>query len=148
MLNWILAVVILGLALYIYWLLRDGSKRTDAQREREQKRDARVQGHRRDLDVLLRCLIDEQMEPAEACLRVKLVLNALANLGHELPKHEVFERMYLELEDHPVQDARKRLDKPERMRWDLKRWEIEGRYRDALAAEGKDLLDWLNSSAA
>ena len=143
----LLALTCVLLGAYVAWLLRDLSKKAAHQKQVEEGRQQRIENHRRDLGILLRCLDEQQVELSEACLRVKLTLNAIQSLGATTPDHEVFERMYLELENHPVGEARNRLQKQERRQWDLKRWEIEGRYRDSLMEEGRQLMQWLQAAS-
>ena len=96
------------------------------------------------LKVLSGSVLDKQVEYSEACIRIKVILDATA--PHLLAKKEfsVFNTVYEALQHMPTHEARKQTDKRFVHKLDQQRFEIEEQYAKEIEDATHALMLWLN----
>ena len=114
------------------------AKQTEANRHSQEEagRQSAISSSR----VLARCVVEDQIEYSEACIRLNVLLDAVLPELHAVTPYDVFARVSRELEAHPTHLARNDLPLKERRALDLERMKIEGRYREEILQAAKNLL--------
>jgi hypothetical protein len=75
--------------------------------------------------VLARCIIADQVEFSEACIRIKVLIDALAPEMHQDPDYLIFNEIYESTAHMPTHEARKEVDRRFLFKLDKQRWELE-----------------------
>jgi hypothetical protein len=99
-------------------------RRVKSDKQMAETQEHLVQG----LNTLLLCLIQEQVEVAEAVLRIKVHLDHLFPIEEQRIAWEVYYECARELEGFATHDARLGLKAQERMDQDRRRMDIEEKY--------------------
>ncbi|KZY82260.1 hypothetical protein A3741_32365, partial [Oleiphilus sp. HI0069] len=76
------------------------------------------------IKVIAQCMLDEQVELSEGCIRIKVLLDHLAPNLHEDERFSVFIKMYDALEHMPTHEARKQTDKRVIFKLDQERFKL------------------------
>ncbi len=90
--------------------------------------------------VLARCMLDDQMELSEGCIRVKVLLDTLAPELIQEPRFQIFAQMYESMAHMPTHAARLQTDKRFVRKLDLRRYQLEREHREAILQAARDLL--------
>lgn len=90
--------------------------------------------------VLVRCMLEEQMELSEGCIRIKVLLDTLAPGLLEDTRFQIFQYMYERTEHMPTHEARQQTDKRFIRRLDLQRFKLEREHREAIHQAARELL--------
>ncbi|WP_156506094.1 DUF2489 domain-containing protein, partial [Oleiphilus sp. HI0117] len=93
------------------------------------------------IKVIAQCMLDEQVELSEGCIRIKVLLDHLAPNLHEDERFSVFIKMYDALEHMPTHEARKQTDKRVIFKLDQERFKLEEDNQHAILSASKALLE-------
>ncbi|MCP5208279.1 MAG: DUF2489 domain-containing protein [Hahellaceae bacterium] len=115
-----------------------------AQQKNEQKEQSRRE-IKSGLRVLSLSLIEEQIDLAEGCIRIKVLLDAIAPELHNQPDFAVFNMMYEETSHMPTHGARQEMDKRFRRKLDKQRFELESRHRTQIKSAATKLFNVLET---
>ncbi|WP_369600889.1 DUF2489 domain-containing protein [Hahella sp. SMD15-11] len=109
----------------------------------EHKRSPHLLDARESIKVLATCMVTEQIELSEGCIRIKVLLDHLDPDWQADERLKIFATVYGLLEEFPTHSARKAQSKQETFDQDKKRWKIEEEHRSALQAAARVLLEKL-----
>lgn len=122
-------VVIIPLAVYAGSLLSRLKRQTEAQAAAEQAKEKAHKEHDtkvlNSVVIIVRAMKEEQCDIAEGCWRLSVLLDSLklsSELNEQFPA--VYE-LYNAIKHMPILEARKKLEKKERMKLDYQRMKIE-----------------------
>lgn len=102
-----------------------------AQKEKDRARMANLQVS---IDAIARAVIADQCDISEGALRLKPLLDAKDSQWSERSDLRAILVMAEALADQPIKEARKALEKQDRMRLDLKRYKLEAEHADSVKA--------------
>ncbi|MEX0799456.1 MAG: DUF2489 domain-containing protein [Bacteriovoracaceae bacterium] len=141
-----LALIVLGLSLYLGLLYGKllGQKKLSRERQgaRERNEKERKNNIKESLNTLALVVMQEQVEPAEGCIRIKKLVDEIEFLK-DREELQVFHEMYEEIKEFAVLDDYKELNKQEKFDQDKKRYAIEDRYNIRLKEASKNLREIL-----
>ncbi len=130
-----------GLLIFIHRQYR----RLTSHRQQEKALQARVDQQRQStiasIQVLARTMLAGQVELSEGCIRIKVLLDAIAPELHEDHRFAVFNQLYSEIEHMPTHEARKSVDKRFLFKLDKQRWELENKHKVEILAASKKILE-------
>lgn len=92
--------------------------------------------------IIALCMIEEQVELSEGCIRIKVLLDHISPELHEQEPFTVFSTMYGATEHMPTHGARKRANKALIRQLDSERFELEKNYKDAIIEAAKAIRDY------
>lgn len=92
--------------------------------------------------VIAQCMIDEQVELSEGCIRIKVLLDHLAPQLHDEEVFSVFSKMYDATEHMPTHEARKQTDKRIIFKLDQERFKLEDENKDEILLASKAILEY------
>ena len=125
------ALIVAGLAFYAGALLRKLHLQNKAQAAAQLAHEQALNEHdKKILDsvvIIVRAMKEEQCDISEGCWRLSVLLDSMKTvngLSEQFPA--VFE-LYEAIKHMPILEARKQLEKRERMKLDLERTKIEAR---------------------
>lgn len=135
-------VIVLALAFYAVKLLKQVAQQKSEQQKVQKAQQAALNKHDKKIleSVLLitRAMQQEQCEFDEGCWRLSVLLSSLKTLPKMAEKFPGIYRLYGEIKDLAILDARKALAKKERMREDYQRMTaLEKNYDDVVSDLGK-----------
>ena len=143
----IMATVIVLLAAYAGWLLRQL-----AQQRRARQDDCVVQypvpparnehqlGHRESIEILARCLVQEQVSATEAAIRITAIARALPESDSSGGFYNAFFDLANATAHIPILDAWQALGKVEKKSFEAERQSIEKAHRTQIMAAAHALL--------
>ena len=140
---WLFIVVafllVIGLSLYAIYLL----KRLKIQKELITKaKNARTIRLKESIDVIARAMQSGECNTSEGVIRLTMLLRPF---GKNLSTYPAMANLYEVVRDMPTHDARKLLDKRERMRLDLDRESAEVQFEQDIKKELYILLEDIKS---
>lgn len=142
-----LAAAVLGLSIYLGFLLRKLKAQRDALARAGEAanlaRSEREADIRQSLRTLALVIIQEQVEPTEGCIRVKKLMDEIDYLK-DREELAVFHEMYEEVKDFAILRDYKDLSKQEAFRQDNRRYVIEDRFNPRLKRASQVLRDILS----
>jgi len=102
------------------------------------------------LKILARCIIAEQVEYSEACIRIKVLLDNIAPELHQQADYAIFNSIYDATAHMPTHEARKSVDRRFLFKLDKQRWQLETEKEAAIKQGARNLLKHplLNATAA
>jgi len=92
------------------------------------------------LRVLARCIVAEQVEYTEACIRIKVLLDNIAPELHKLPDFAIFNHIYDATAHMPTHDARREVDRRFLFKLDKQRWDLETEHEKEIKLGAEKLL--------
>lgn len=95
------------------------------------------------IKVLAQCMIDEQVELSEGCIRIKVLLDHIAPEFHDDPYFKIFAQIYDATRHMPTHEARKATDKKTIMKLDLERLKLEAEHKEEILSASRQLLSRL-----
>ena len=140
---WLFIVVafllVIGLSLYAIYLL----KRLKIQKELITKaKNARTIRLKESIDVIARAMQSGECNTSEGVIRLTMLLRPF---GKNLSTYPAMAHLYEVVRDMPTHDARKLLDKRERIRLDLDRESAEVQFEQDIKKELYVLLEDIKS---
>ncbi|EGT74893.1 hypothetical protein GGA_1375 [Haemophilus haemolyticus M21127] len=140
---WLFIVVafllVIGLSLYAIYLL----KRLKIQKELITKaKNARTIRLKESIDVIARAMQSGECNTSEGVIRLTMLLRPF---GKNLSTYPAMANLYEVVRDMPTHDARKLLDKRERIRLDLDRESAEVQFEQDIKKELYVLLEDIKS---
>ena len=105
---------------------------------KKQKREEVIES----IKIIALCMIEEQVELSEGCIRIKVLLDHVAPELHDQVPFTVFSKMYDATEHMPTHGARKRADKALIRELDVERFELEKNHKDAIIEASKALRNY------
>ena len=140
------AIIIIALASYATHLLLLLRKQ---QQQKQQEIAAQNTKHLKSIKIIVEAMIQEQCEISEGCWRLSVLMGNLQipdySFEQEFPA--IF-RLYNLIKHMPIMEARKALEKKERMKLDFERMKHEAELQDevkanvaALQLKTQELLD-------
>lgn len=121
-------IAIIFLAAFIRRQLRrmsDAQKRADTQKQAAEAKRADII---ESIQVIASCLLDKQVEPTEACIRIKVLLDFVSPELHQQAPYSTFNLIYEKTRHMPTHSAWKALDKRERRHLEKERYALEAEY--------------------
>jgi hypothetical protein len=136
-------IIVVSLALYAIKLLKQLTLQTTRQKQAEVDRQLALNKHdKKILDsiiIIVRAMKEEQCDTSEGCWRLSVLLDSLkTSANHSAQFPAVFE-LYNAIKHMPILEARKKLEKRERMKLDLERVKTEAKLSDAVKDNIRDL---------
>jgi len=95
------------------------------------------------IKVIAQCMMDDQVELSEGCIRIKVLLDHVAPEFHKDPYFSIFAKMYDSTRHMPTHEARKAADKKTIMKLDLERMKLEAQHKDEILSATRQLLSRL-----
>ncbi|WP_281545931.1 DUF2489 domain-containing protein [Grimontia sp. SpTr1] len=135
--------IILGLAVYAGWLL---SKLRHQTKMQEKAMNAAIKQRNEKIiesvDVIAMATLQEQCDLSEAAIRLYMIMDHLQGEKRvEFPERfPALYELYDVVKDMPRGDARKKIEKRERMRHDMERMKAEARLQQAIHTELEEIL--------
>ncbi len=130
--------LVLSMVIYKQWRQLQRTKRLEAL-QREKLATSRV-GAADSIKVLARCILAEQVELSEACIRIKVLLDVLDPSMHEQAGLNIFNRIYEATAHMPTHQARKKVDKRFLWKLDKQRWSLEKEHQQEILEGAERLL--------
>lgn len=124
-------LIILGLSFVAWRELKKVAAMEAAQADKDKKRMANLQ---MSVDAIARAVIADQCDVSEGALRLKPLLDATDVTWVERSDLRPILTLAEALADQPIKEARKALEKKERMRLDFARMKLEAEQGDAVKA--------------
>ncbi|GAA6204871.1 DUF2489 domain-containing protein [Thalassotalea sp. SU-HH00458] len=144
----IAVLIVASLAFYAIKLLRQLKKQTAQQAQAEQERQRSLNQHdKKILDsivIIVRAMKEEQCDISEGCWRLSVLLDSLKTSENHHQQFPAIFELYEAIKHMPILEARKKLEKRERMKLDFERVKIEARLADAV----KENVNTLHQYAA
>lgn len=132
-------VIVLALAFYAGKLLKQVAQQKEQQQQAQLAQQQALNNHDKKVfdSVLLitRAMQQEQCEFDEGCWRLSVLLSSLKTLTELPEKFPAIFGLYDEIKDLAILDARKALEKKQRMREDYKRMTALAQMHEAVVAE-------------
>ena len=89
------------------------------------------------IKIIALCMTEEQVEPSEGCIRIKVLLDHVAPELNEQAPFSIFTTMYDATAHMPTHDARKKADKALIRQLDEERFALEKQHKDAILEAAK-----------
>jgi hypothetical protein len=113
--------------------------RQEAYHSRQQHKLSAIQS----IKIIAQCMLDDQVDLTEGCIRIKVMLDHVAPEFHQDPYFKIFSEMYAATQHMPTHQARKTTDKKQILKLDMERLDIEDANREAILAASRQLLSRL-----
>ncbi|WP_250656461.1 DUF2489 domain-containing protein [Alkalimarinus coralli] len=94
------------------------------------------------IKIIALCMIEEQVELSEGCIRIKVLLDHVAPELHDQAPFNVFSMMYNATEHMPTHEARKQADKALIRKLDAERFELEKSFKQEIIDASKAIRDY------
>ena len=107
----------------------------NAEQQLEQQEQAHQQQRAHTIEsvqVLAKCMLEDQVELSEGCFRIKVLLDSLAPELYTQEPYKVFNTMYEGLHHMPTHEARKQTDKRFIYKLDKQRFALEDQHREQI----------------
>lgn len=141
-------LVIASLAFYAGKLLKQVKQQTLRQEQAKAEQQVALQKHdNKILDsvvIIVRAMKEDQCDLSEGCWRLSVLLDSLKTVDGLSAKFPAIFELYDEIKAMPIMEARKKLEKRERMKLDLQRMKAESRLVDAIKQELIQLHSFAN----
>lgn len=150
-------LIILGLAAYATHLLLLLKKQKQQEEVEQTRRQQEMDHHNKkqlnSIKIIVDAMLEEQCDVSEGCWRLSVLMGNLKMPEHDFEKEfsAVFD-LYYRIKHMPILEARKALDKKERMKLDFERMKHEAELQDRikeditlLKSKTSTLLDALSS---
>lgn len=111
-------------------------------KQHEQEVAEKHQGAVTSIKVIAQCMLDEQVELSEGCIRLKILLDHVAPNLHEDSRFSIFNTMYESLKHMPTHEARKQTDKMTIFKLDQERFKLEEDNQQAIQSASKEILGY------
>ena len=139
-------IVIVLLASYAGYLLLKVKKQqqdaVDAKQQRLDEAKAKKQQVLDDIKYIAAAMLEERCEPSEGVMRIAKLFEALSmseQMAVEFP--HIFEH-YDCIKAHPIKEARKSLEKQQRMKLDLARMKSEAKLEQGLTEDAQKITQF------
>ena len=140
---WLFIVIafflLIGLSLYAIYLLKQLKIQKELITKVKHERTIRL---KESIDVIARAMQSGECNASEGVIRLTMLLRPF---GKNLSTYPAMANLYEVVRDMPTHDARKLLDKRERMRLDLDRESAEVQFEQDIKKELYILLEDINS---
>lgn len=94
------------------------------------------------IKIIALCMIEEQVETSEGCIRIKVLLDHVAPELHDKEPFSIFSLMYDATEHMPTHEARKSADKALIRRLDAERIELEKNHKQKIMDASKAIRNY------
>ncbi|ARU55446.1 MAG: DUF2489 domain-containing protein [Pseudomonadales bacterium] len=98
------------------------------------------------IQIIARCIDAQQVDLAEGCIRIKVLLDAVQPDLHQDARFEIFNQVYELTEHMPTHGARNEMDKRFRWKLDKQRYAIEHEHQEAIETAARALLEHIQQS--
>lgn len=105
---------------------------------KQQKREELIES----IKIIAICMLEEQVETSEGCIRIKVLLDHVAPELHDKAPFSIFSTMYDATEHMPTHGARKSADKALIRKLDAERFELEKTHKPAILEASKAIKDY------
>ena len=140
---WLFIVIafflLIGLSLYVIYLLKQLKIQKELITKAKHERTIRL---KESIDVIARAMQSGECNVSEGVIRLTMLLRPF---GKNLSTYPAMANLYEVVRDMPTHDARKLLDKRERMRLDLDRESAEVQFEQDIKKELYVLLEDIKS---
>jgi len=140
------ACIIIALATYAVCLLKQLKQQTHRQKEAEQKHQQALKKHdSKVLDsvvIIVRAMKEEQCDISEGCWRLCVLLDSLKTSNELSLKFPAIFELYTAIKHMPILEERKKLEKKQRMRFDLERAKVEAKLQPSVHVDIHTLHDY------
>ncbi|UZE95903.1 DUF2489 domain-containing protein [Alkalimarinus alittae] len=136
----LIAIVALSLLIIKKWRFIKAAEAEKQSQEKikQQKREDAIES----IKIIALCMIEEQVETSEGCIRIKVLLDHVAPELHDQAPFSIFSVMYDATEHMPTHGARKSADKALIRKLDIERFELERVHKDAIIEASKAIRDY------
>lgn len=129
-------IIVVALAFYALKLVKQLKLQTTQQKQAELDRQQSLNKHdKKILDsviIIVRAMKEEQCDISEGCWRLSVLLDSLKTSENHSSQFPAIFELYEAIKHMPILEARKKLEKRERMKLDLERVKTEARLSDAV----------------
>lgn len=129
-------IIVVALAFYALKLIKQLKLQTAQQKQAELERQQSLNKHdKKILDsiiIIVRAMKEEQCDISEGCWRLSVLLDSLKTSENHSSQFPAIFELYEAIKHMPILEARKKLEKRERMKLDLERVKTEARLSDAV----------------
>lgn len=136
-------IIVLSLAFYAGKLLKQLKLQTAQQKQAELDRQLALNKHdKKILDsviIIVRAMKEDQCDISEGCWRLSVLLDSLKTSKNHSSQFPAIFELYEAIKHMPILEARKKLEKRERMKLDLARVKTEARLSNAVKENIQDL---------
>jgi hypothetical protein len=148
----LLSVTGIIVSIFLLKYIVSTSKKMKSLNEQEKKLTAQIdKAHEerrlnatQSIKIIAQCMLDEQMELSEGCIRIKVLLDHVAPEFHQDPYFKVFSIIYDATRHMPTHEARKAAEKKLIMKLDLERLTLEADHKDEIVSATRMLLSRLD----
>ncbi|MDG1292635.1 MAG: DUF2489 domain-containing protein [Pseudomonadales bacterium] len=132
----VLAAYALSLCVKLFRLKRRVSEQSEAQKKVADKKNIETQ---ESIDILLRCLLQDQLSLTEAAIRVSGLAKSLKLSEIEQQFYIPFDELAMATSHIPILADWGRLSSKEQKRFNSERETIEGEYKDKILSSARQL---------
>lgn len=144
----VLGVVAFGLAVYLGILVNKLRQQKKAEEEVlnyiAEKNQKKIEDINESLRIIALAVIQDQCEVSEGCIRIKKLIDLSEELKDEASLSYIH-TAYLDFEQFPFLEERKKLSKQEKFRQDNRRFDLEKKHMESFKAACEKLLVLLKS---
>ena len=131
--------IIAGLAFYAGKLLFQLKKQKRDQEAAEQKKQLALQQHDAKIlssvTIIVKAMQEQQCDLSEGCWRLSVLLDSLKTTSGLSQQFPAIFALYNKVKDMAILDARKKLEKKQRMREDYQRMMFEAEYQESITQD-------------
>lgn len=131
--------IIAGLAFYAGKLLFQLKKQKRDQETAEQKKQLALQQHDAKIlssvTIIVKAMQEQQCDLSEGCWRLSVLLDSLKTTSGLSQQFPAIFALYNKVKDMAILDARKKLEKKQRMREDYQRMMFEAEYQESITQD-------------
>lgn len=144
----LMSLVVLALAVYaaslVIKLLKQKRQQADIAERQALERNQSSAGKRVDaqasIEILIRCLLQDQVSLTEAAIRVSALAKTLGHSEVEQSFYKPFDSLAMATSHIPILQDWAKLSNKERKQFDSQRAEIESEHRDTVMSAAKQLV--------
>ncbi len=135
------AIIIIALASYasflFYKLYQQKQAIETAKQEKQLAAETKKQQVLTDIRYIAQAMLEERCELSEGVMRIAKLFEMLSLTDQVKSNYPALFAHYQVIAQHPIKEARKRLQKQQRMKLDLERMKSENQYESEILEEAK-----------
>lgn len=142
-------IIISLLASYATFLLlklrKQASQKAKHQQELQAINQARLDEHLSSIRYIATAMLEDRCEISEGVMRIAKLFSILSMYEQVEPEYPAIFKHFNVIQDHPIMEQRKSLEKKQRMRFDFARMRSEAELEAKILEEAKKLTSFVPS---
>lgn len=142
-------IIISLLASYATFLLlklrKQTSQKAKHQQELQEINQARLDEHLSSIRYIATAMLEDRCEISEGVMRIAKLFSILSMSEQVEPEYPAIFKHFNVIQDHPIMEQRKSLEKKQRMRFDFARMRSEAELEAKILEEAKKLTSFVPS---